>query len=124
MTSDIASCVQCRPCGTRTRDLLVESQVSIPTAPKVHASGTRESNALLLGPKPGPVTVPVVPDHPTVYHSERATCGVALVDGRASHAIHCGLVNKRRHRHAGVVCARAVGLELTTGGFGDRCSSS
>ena len=27
------------PCGTRTRDLLVESQVSIPTAPTVHGAG-------------------------------------------------------------------------------------
>lgn len=42
---------------------------ALPTALQAHTSGTRESNALHPGPKPGPVTVPDVPDCPSSRQS-------------------------------------------------------
>jgi hypothetical protein len=50
--------------------------------------------------------------------------GRRIAAGRAfMHAIHCGVLNNQRPRHAAGAGARAAGVEPTRGGFGDRCSA-
>jgi hypothetical protein len=56
-----------------------------------HTSGTGESNPARPGPKPGPVTEPVVPDPPAADAWVRPLAGVL-------YAIRCGVDNHRSRR--------------------------
>lgn len=49
-------------CPDSNRGPLLCQSSALPAAPQAHESGTGESNPALPGPRPGPVTAPVVPD--------------------------------------------------------------
>jgi hypothetical protein len=100
---------------TRSNVLPPVGRGALPTELQAHTSGTGESNPTLPGPKPGPVTAPVVPDCPTPQRLSPSPHR-ALVCHPLWNSQHTAPPARRGH-------AGATGVEPATTGFGDQSSS-
>lgn len=81
-------------------------------------SGARESNPACPAPKAGGLPSTLAPDHPDRQPSRALPAGHPFV---MPSAVEFSKISTTGH--AGVGVARAAGIEPTTHGFGDRCST-
>lgn len=115
-----------RPYGTRTRDLLVESEVSIPTAPTAHGSWRRRDGRS-SGVSRANVVSQIRPGHRAGRsRSPGRPTGFLPPAGPASFVCHPLWSSQpstpfRAEYAQGE--AGAAGFEPATGGFGGRCAT-